>query len=473
MSMVVTKGLTDDAVLQRQGASADVVVEGTAADGVSGALLVTVSRQECPLAGWDGREVGRVSGGRWRAEISGLPTGGPYVVEFSVAGNEAESATIRGVLVGNLWILAGQSNMEGVGNLVDVEPPSPYVHVLDMANRWHVAEEPLHWLCDSPDSCHCDVTGDAQKERMAYERKNRTKGAGLGLPFANEMVRWSGIFPVPIGLLACAHGGTSMAQWNPELKSEGGGSLYGSMLNRLNAAGGKVTGVLWYQGESDANPDDVKLFSDRFKKLVASVREDCGNPELPFLSVQLGRFVPEDGGAGDPSAWNAIRDLQRQLATEIPFTAVAPAIDLELDDLIHIGTQGFKRLGRRLAIAALRRAKSADSIPDIELRDVRFDNVEQTRVRVSYAGLSAGGFRANNQVKGFSFHRADGSPFHLIYKAEVVPQDTSSVLLHLVTPLAEGLRLHYGYGYDPLCNLVDNDDLAAPAFGPVTITNGE
>ena len=118
------------------------------------------------------------------------------------------------------------------------------------------------------------------------------------------------------------------------------------MINRLNAAGGRVAGVLWYQGESDANPDDVKLFAERFKKLVASVREDCGNRGTAVLdSVQLGRFVPEGGGAGDPSAWNEIRDLQRRLATEdIRFTAVAPAIDLELDDLIHIGTQGFKRL---------------------------------------------------------------------------------------------------------------------------------
>ena len=466
MSLVVTKGLADDVVLQRRGNAADVSVEGAAADGVSGPLRVTVSRRECPLEGWDGRVVGNVSGGRWKAEISGLSTGGPYVVEFSVDGNAAASVSVRGILVGDLWILAGQSNMEGVGDLADVEPPSPYVHVLDMANRWHIAEEPLHWLCDSPDSCHCEVSGAMQKRLQAETRKQRTKGAGLGLPFANEMFRQTG---VPIGLLACAHGGTSMAQWDPELKELGGGSLYGSMLNRLDAAGGKVAGILWYQGESDANPDDVKLFAERFKKLVASVRADCGDSELPFYSVQLGRFVPEGGGAGDPSAWNAIRELQRRLAEDIAFTAVAPAIDLELDDLIHIGTQGFKRLGKRLAIAALRRSNSAPSLPNIEARTVRFDNPEKTRIRVSYAGVSEGGFALNNQVKGFSFHRADGSPYHLIYKAEVDAQNPADVLLHLIMPPPDSLRLYYGYGYDPICNLVDKQDLAAPAFGPTVI----
>ena len=180
MSLVVTKGLADDVVLQRQGASTDVVVEGTAAGGVSGSLRVTILRKECPIEGWDGREVGSVIGGEWRAEMGGLPTGGPYVIEFSVAGNPGASATIRGVLVGDLWILAGQSNMEGVGDLADVEPPSPYVHVLDMANRWHVAEEPLHWLCDSPDSCHCDVNGRRAKRTHGLRAQDtEPKAPGL------------------------------------------------------------------------------------------------------------------------------------------------------------------------------------------------------------------------------------------------------------------------------------------------------
>ncbi len=470
MLLRVTKGLTDDIVLQRQGVSADFEVEGTAADGVSGALQVTIYRQECPLDGWDGREIGRVSSGAWRAELTKLPTGGPYSVEFAVAGDPAATATVRGVLVGDLWILAGQSNMEGVGDLIEVEPPSPYVHVLDMANRWHIAEEPLHWLCDSPDSCHCDLTGDAQKKYQAEFRKTRTKGAGLGLPFANAMVADQG---VPIGLLACAHGGTSMTQWDPELKSIGGGSMYGSMLNRLQAAGGKVAGVLWYQGESDCNPDDVKLFAERFRKLVASVRADCSDPELPFLTVQLGRFVPEGGGAGDPTSWNAIRDLQRRLAGEIPQTAVAPAIDLELDDLIHIGTQGFKRLGRRLAFAAQALSQRTRPLPHIALKTVAFDNPERTRVRVSYVGVSGGGFPISNRILGFAFYHSDGPCCPLIYKAEVDTSSNSDALLHLVSPPPEDAALYYGHGYDPICNLTDKDDLAAPAFGPITISNGE
>ncbi len=101
--------------------------------------------------------------------------------------------------MGDLWVLAGQSNMEGVGDLIDVTPPDPRVMLLGMDGKWAQAEEPLHWLVDSPDPVH---SGDARTraERSAQEHKTRQKGAGLGLPFAVAMVDSTG---VPIGLVAC------------------------------------------------------------------------------------------------------------------------------------------------------------------------------------------------------------------------------------------------------------------------------
>ena len=204
-------------------------------------------------------------------------------------------ATVGPVFVGDLWVLAGQSNMEGVGDLIDVTPPHPRVMLLGMDGKWEQAEEPLHWLVDSPDPVH---SGDpkTRAERSAQEHKTRTKGAGLGLPFAVAMVESTG---VPIGLVACAHGGTSMEQWNPAKKEQGGNSLYGSMLRQVKLAGGKVKGVLWYQGESDANGGRLrrsipKVFSD----FIAAVRSDFGQPELPFYYVQIGRFVARGRSQG-------------------------------------------------------------------------------------------------------------------------------------------------------------------------------
>ena len=56
----------------------------------------------------------------------------------------------------------------------------------------------------------------------------------------------------------------------------------------------------------------------------------------------------------DPKGWNAVQDAQRTLPERVPNTAVVSVIDLELDDGIHVGTQGLKRAGQRLARVALR-----------------------------------------------------------------------------------------------------------------------
>ena len=188
-------------------------------------------------------------------KLVGVPTGGPYTINVTVKkDNITSQVSVGPVFVGDLWVLAGQSNMEGVGDLIDVTPPHPQVMCLGMDGKWARAEEPLHWLVDSPDPVHSGDPKD-RAARSAQQHKTRTKGAGLGLPFAVALVEQT---RVPIGLVACAHGGTSMEQWNPAKKGEGGNSLYGSMLRQIELAGGKVKGVLWYQGESDSSPEAIE-----------------------------------------------------------------------------------------------------------------------------------------------------------------------------------------------------------------------
>ncbi len=465
--LVITSGILEDSVLQRtlQDVSGEVTVQGQSSLETSGPILVSVFRREAALPDWLDREAGIAREGMWFAKLQGIPTGGPYSITFRLQGDSNTSTHVRGILVGDLWILAGQSNMEGVGNLEDVEPPSPYVHVLDMARRWHIAEEPLHWLCDSPDPCHSEATG-AEQERIAREaRTTRTKGAGLGLAFANAMHKASG---VPIGLIACAHGGTSMQQWNPQFKDQGGRSLYGSMLLSLRAVGNRVRGLLWYQGESDANPQDATQFRERFTQLVENVRTDTGDANLPFYSVQIGRFVVPPGS--DPTGWNAIQEHQRTLADEIPNTAVVAGIDLELDDQIHIGVHGLKRIGRRLAHIALHgMAGDTDQPSGPRLRSVTVEGANRDMLRVSYDGVARTGFMPSVRVTGFSVRTADRLDTNSIYKAVVDPARPSDILLSLGGPPEEGLSLWYGHGFDPTCSLTDADDMAAPVFGPVAV----
>ncbi len=410
-------------------------------------------------------------------KLTGVPTGGPYKLQLG-------DKTIEPLFVGDLWVLAGQSNMEGVGDLEDVTPPHHLVMSLGMDGTWRKAEEPLHWLIDSPDPVHWpkrDLSPEERREISERLHKNRRKGSGLGLPFAVTMARATG---VPVGLLPVAHGGTSMAQWDPAKKDEGGNSLYGSMLRQVTLAGGKVKGVLWYQGESDANPQAAEVYPKVFADFIAAVRKDFGQEDLPFYLVQIGRFIR----GGDPSSWNAIREAERLIPSQVPGTAVVPTIDLELDDLIHIGTQDHKRLGRRLAWVALHNQFGSPIGTPLNVESVT--RGEGNTIRVKFQGVDLGGPRPPavlglaprspsgspiaglqppRHIAGFSIRQADGTEIPLIFDAVVDPKARDTVILQLTGPVPEKAHLWYGYGYDPYCNLADGLDMAAPAFGPVPL----
>lgn len=441
---------------------AEVSVAGVCRPEAGGVVVAQILRAGEIVQDWV--SVGSAQNGRWSALLH-LQTGGAYTLRFRLNHQPEETIEVGEVLVGDLWVLAGQSNMEGVGDLVDVEQPHPLVHSYTMAESWEIAQEPLHWLCCSIDTAHSPngvIPGD---EQHAEWHCTRTKGAGLGLPFAKAMVEATG---VPVGLVPCAHGGTSMTQWSPDLAHLEGGSLYGSMLRRFRAVGGKVKGVLWYQGESDANPSDAPLFAERFTRFIERVRADFDDPALPFYYVQIGRFV-----AAMPTeaelAWNQLQDTQRRLAEEIPNAAMVTSVDLELDDLIHIGTQGLKRLGRRLANIALRELFGhMDIRRGPRLLEARVDNAEGTRIRVHFADVN-GRLTAPGRVAGFSIRTAQNHPYRLIYKIEVDKDSPTDILLHLTEPCPQNAFVWFGFGIDPYCNVTDEADMAVPVFAALPI----
>lgn len=376
-------------------------------------------------------------------ETLALPAGGPH-----------EAGGAKNILAGDLWVLAGQSNMEGVGDLDDVEPPHPLVHSFQSRESWALAEEPLHWLGESPRPVHHIISGQPVPAAIPPRDPARAKGAGLGLTFAKAMVDRTG---VPVGLIPAAHGGTSMQQWDPARKGQGGHSLYGATLERVKAIGGRVAGILWYQGESDANPADAALYQARMTALVQSFRADLNSPDLPFLFVQLGPFITDP----DPTlvaGWNQVREFQRLLLGTLPNVGMVSAIDCGLDDGIHIDTAGLKTLGRRLAAVASGR-------PTPALRSATFEP-EHGRLRVSFDHVQ-GALQSEGRPNGFTLRDSSGTELPLIYKTTL---DGPDALLKITDPaLLPGASLWYGYGLAPYCNLTDAAGAAVPAFGPVRV----
>ena len=280
--MEITRGLFEHCVLQRTGEDVcDAVIEGVCAG--SGAVLATVRSNGRPVKGFgkDAVAIGQAKRGRFKARLAGLPVGGPYDIELSIG---SQRAKVRDVMVGDVWLLAGQSNMEGNGLLRDALPSHPKVRAFYMTDRWGVARDPLHNPFDAVDAVHPKLLV-AQK---VVRQPKYVTGVGPGRAFALEMLRRTG---VPQGLIPCAHGGTTMDQWDPAQKKLGGESLYGALIRRFTKNGSRVAGLLWYQGESDALANQLAQYVQKMLRLVRSFRKDLGQAALPIVMSQIARAI--------------------------------------------------------------------------------------------------------------------------------------------------------------------------------------
>ena len=153
------------AVIQRdKDGTASIPVAGTAdvSDGteVLGRILPPATAE----ASVEWQPLARAKKGAFSGSLSGAPTGGPYRVQVRI-GNKV--LTVRDILVGDLYILAGQSNMDGCGKLVDCEPPSRWVRCFYYDDRWDVAEDPLCWYNEAVDPIHWGVAGEG-REAVSY-----------------------------------------------------------------------------------------------------------------------------------------------------------------------------------------------------------------------------------------------------------------------------------------------------------------
>ena len=451
--MHISDGLFSRMVLQRTKSNQSrATFAGTCE--ATGGVEARVRANGKTVRGWNWKKVGQAKRGKLAGKIKGLPVGGPYDIDLRIVnkGHTLEELAIKDVLVGDVWVLAGQSNMEGVGWLKDKIRPIQQVRAFYMTDEWDVAVDPLHTLWCAVDPVH---GGNPKASRV---QTGRYAGVGPGVSFGQDLYKKTG---VPQGLLCCGHGGTSMKQWDPALKKEGGKSLYGAMCRRVKKNGGVVAGVFWYQGCSDAGPEAAVCYSQRMKTLVQSMRRDFKDSRLPIVTVQISRVTQR----GDGQWWDSIREQQRRLPGLIRNLATVPAIDLPLSDGIHLSGTGQTLLGKRAAQAmqVLREGKKAGK-PPIDVRDitvkpnpvskqadviVRFNNVVGS---LTSAGLPTG-FYVDNHTMTNHYH---------------VDLEGDKAVLHLgcTVEMAHG-SLYYGRGFDPYCSITDEAGRSIPAFGPL------
>ena len=240
------------------------------------------------------------------------------------------------------------------------------------------------------------------------------------------------------------------------------------MLRRLNKNGGRATGVLWYQGCTDAMIAAQTYYTRRMKALIRSIRKETSNQRLPIVITQISRY--HNIGLPDPTSWNAIQEQQRLLGETIPYCATVPTIDLELDDDIHLSGRSQIRLGKRLAgaaIALVKNGKSEKLLLPITLEKVFLKPDHETGlvdVHVQFRNV-IGKITSKSRPAGFSISDCRGKIYPIIHATKL---QSNSVVLRTNIPesLLGGLYLHYGLGPCAYCNITDQQDRSLPVFGP-------
>ncbi len=481
MTLSMKSGLAPNQVLQcDENDTAMLECSGETTPGVRGTLegrIVSSSTPGQVVLDW--RVLRRNVPHRWVVRIKDIPVGGPYTLELCVRDDKERavcSQTIAPFFVGDIWLLGGQSNMAGAGNITDVTPPNERVMVFAMNDNWRQAEEPLHRLAEGRYFAYNpSIKGDVQEEAIPDVKGPFLKGAGIGLPFADEIAKATGR---PIGLVPCAVGGTSMDQWSPALKKDGGRSLYGAMLARFHAVGGKAKGLLWYQGEAEAGPEAAAVFQSKFVAFAKALRDDFDAPQFPIYYVQIGRFILDPNDGMEPS-WSFAQQVQLDCEPLIQYGGMVPSVDLELDDLIHMNTQSSKKLAQRLAKQVLRDLYGGAKIENGPRPQsaVWVDTPYGPTIRVTFKGVN-GRLLCNGRLSGFRLCDADKNTLPVVYNQQVATDAPDTVVLwisnipemKLTVAEPEKTFVYYGRSRNPYCNLTDEQDMGTPAFGPLPVT---
>jgi len=290
------------------------------------------------------------SQGRWQVRLDPLTAGGPF--EMTISANN--TITVRNVLVGEVWVCSGQSNMAltvaSSANPLQESEEARYPQIRLFAVKMKGAPDPER-----------DVVG----KWVECTPKTAPGFSAVAYFFGRQLHKALG---VPVGLMQSCVGGTPAEAWtsmstlaaDPDFSqivarwSRGPAKpdfitptyLYNGMIAPLTPYA--IRGAIWYQGESNASR--AYQYRKLFPAMIRDWRRAWRQGDFPFLFVQLANFMQPAKEPGAPSDWAELREAQ-MMALAVPNTAMATAVDIGAALDIH--PKNKQEVGWRLAQCAL------------------------------------------------------------------------------------------------------------------------
>lgn len=414
--------------------------------------------------------------GRWEVWLKPL-TPGP-AADMTIAG--ANTLTVTDVLVGDVWVGSGQSNMQWAVRQSDNPDVETAAAKFPQIRLFYVPRKPSAVPVDDVDArwVVCSPETIAEFSAVLYY-------------FGRQMHQ---DLKVPMGLIHSSWGGTPIASWisgpslvaNPRLEPflsywqnvilqyPLNASRYEQNLKKWETAGSQgprpaapmgpghahepttlyngmmaplvkytIKGALWYQGETEAGRAQGHIYGDAMMTLVQDWRRAFGQGDFPFYWVQLANY----GSANKNGHWMRVQEGQVK-ATSLRNTGVAVITDIGNPTNIHPTNK--QDVGRRLALLA--QNKGASPLYRQFTREgsairVWFDNAGKTLKT-----------RGDGPVTGFQIAGADGK-----YVAATAQIDGTTVLVSS-PDVANPQSVRYAWDYNPDGNLINALGLPASLF---------
>lgn len=409
--------------------------------------------------------------GRWMVRLKPVAAGGPFTMTI----NGKNKIELHNILIGEVWIASGQSNMQmqllltehAIRDIADSEDPQLRVFTVPV----HAANTPMReFMTDSNAYPNHDMyrlfSGGPKPITAQWEQSSpSTSGefSAVAYYFAQQLRK---SLKVPVGIINASLGATFAETWTDSstLKSLSGiqmmtdpsiptpnhpGALYNGMIVPLQPYA--IRGAIWYQGESNAGL--ANEYRTLFPAMIAGWRREWNQGDFPFLFVQIAPFMKPQPVPSE-SAWANLREAQLVTSLKVPNAGMAVITDAGSEVEIHPLTKQIA--GIRLALAARAIAYGEQ----IEYSGPVFKSmvIKGNRAVLSFSHAESGLTAKGGEIKGFTIAGDDRK----FVWADASLQGNKIVVSN---PLIEHPKVvRYGWADFPVVNLYNNDGLLASPF---------
>ncbi|MEO6811839.1 MAG: sialate O-acetylesterase [Isosphaeraceae bacterium] len=432
--------------------------------------------------------------GKWSLTLDPLSAGGPHTL--TVKGKN--TLEFKDVLVGEVWLCSGQSNMgmtvsgahdgdleplaanDSKLRLISVPQVGTQEPQNDFKGQWELASpesvksfsavgyyfgRQLRQTLDVPVGLIDDAWGGSACE--AWVRRDILAAHEEFKPLLERWEQIEQAYPK-----AKADYEAKMAEWTKaaaQAKAEGKpaprqpgnpsgsmtgnarpGNIYNGVLKPTIGYG--IRGAIWYQGESNAGR--AYQYRTLFPLMIQSWRDEWGIGDFPFYWVQLADFLPEKAEPGD-SSWAELREAQTMTMKKLPNTGEAVIIDLGESKDIH--PRNKQDVAKRLVRWALAR----DYGIDIAHQSPTYQSLEKKGNKITLTFDHVSGFRPFDVAEPIGFAIAGADRKFVWANAKIVGKNQIEVWSD---EASDPVAVRYAWADNPVCNLYSVDGLPVTPF---------